>query len=350
MTGVHQVLAGAAPRDAITNHVMAARDVIRGMGLRSEVFVEARHRDASLADECHAFQEWERRTGPGDVAIVHYSIDSPAFAHVARHAESLAIHYHNITPPQLLWRYAPGLARQCAQGRERLAALVPRAAAFAADSTFNARELQALGADEISVVGILRPERPAPQGVGGRHGGELRVLFVGRGVPNKAQDELILAAAALRQAGVPARLRLVGAWGGARSFEQRCRYLVDRVGAEPYVDVLGSIDDDALANEYAQAVVFASASHHEGYCVPVMEAMEARLPVAARAAGAVPETLGGAGVLLDDPAPSEMAEGILAAASAVGATTMEEARRCQLAHHSRAATAARLVTFVKGLI
>ena len=108
MIGVHQVVAGAATRDAITNHVLAAREVIRGMGLRSEIFAEDRHTAGELRDRIHPHQAWEALTEPGDAAIIHYSIDSPAFAHVAAAATRVGIHYHNITPPDLLWAYPPG--------------------------------------------------------------------------------------------------------------------------------------------------------------------------------------------------------------------------------------------------
>ena len=346
MKGIHQVLAGAAPFDAITNHVLAAREVIRDMGIHSEIFVEARHRDPSLVEICHPIDDWARRTSPGDAAIAHYSIDSPAFSYAADRASLLAIHYHNITPPELLWRYAPRLARQCAEGRTRLGALVKQAATFAADSEFNAGELRAEGAGQVAVVGILRQAALATALRSGARIDETRMLFVGRGVPNKAQDELILSAASLRQIGCPVRLRLVGAWGAAPAFARHCLNLIGRLGAEPYVDLLGPVDDAALAREYASADVFACLSRHEGYCVPLIEAMEANLPVVARAAGAVPETLGRGGLVLDDPRPSEMAEAILLELDTANDPPRITGRATQLSHHSHDATAARLRAFI----
>ena len=352
MSGVHQVLAGAAPRDAITNHAIAARDVIRGMGLRSEIFVEARHCDPSLRGLAHSHEDWGRLASSDDLAVLHYSIDSPAFSDVARRARGVAIQYHNITPPDLLWRYAPALARQCRDGRQRLGEIIGDALALAADSSFNADELRALGADDVSVVGILRHPGGGRQMDGDtrdRGQGRLRLLFVGRGVSNKAQDDLVLALASLNQIGVDAELRLVGSWGGNRAFEARCRWLADRCGVRDRVAFLGSIDDGALANEYRRADVFVCASRHEGYCVPILEAMEAGLPIVARAAGAVPETAGRAALLLDDPTPSELAEAIDILRGEPLQTGMQEGRTKQLAHHSPRATAARLASFIEGL-
>jgi glycosyltransferase involved in cell wall biosynthesis len=59
----------------------------------------------------------------------------------------------------------------------------------------------------------------------------------------------------------------------------------------------GPVPDVDLAAFYRWADVYVSLSEHEGFCVPLVEAMAADVPVLAYAAGAVPETLGGAGVL-----------------------------------------------------
>ena len=59
----------------------------------------------------------------------------------------------------------------------------------------------------------------------------------------------------------------------------------------------GPVPDEDLAAFYRWADVYVSLSEHEGFCVPLVEAMAADVPVLAYAAGAVPETLGGAGVL-----------------------------------------------------
>jgi glycosyltransferase involved in cell wall biosynthesis len=59
----------------------------------------------------------------------------------------------------------------------------------------------------------------------------------------------------------------------------------------------GAVPDDDLAAYYRWADAYVSLSEHEGFCVPLVEAMATDVPVLAYAAGAVPETLGGAGVL-----------------------------------------------------
>ncbi len=345
--GVHQVVAGAAPRDAITNHVLAARDAIRAMGIPSEVFADERHIAGELLGDIHPHPAWDTWAASSDLAILHYSIDSPAFEYVADRAERSAIHYHNVTPADLLWRDAPALALQCRDGRAHLGDFVGRVSHAAADSQFNAGEIEALGYPRVDVIGILRrPEEAVTRGPK-RTGHEPAVLFVGRGAPNKCQHDAILAIAALAQVGRPATLRLVGGWGGNRAYRERCERMARLAGVEDRVAFLDSISDDDLAREYAGADLFLCLSEHEGYCVPLLEAMAADLPIIGYDAGAVPETMGAAGILLHDKTPSLVAETIQAVLDGALAGRMADGRRTQIEHHSPAAVRARLRHFIE---
>jgi L-malate glycosyltransferase len=348
--GVHQVCAGAAPRDAITHHLLESQKVLRGMGLRSELFCEDDRIHGALAGRVHPVSRWSALVRPGDAAILHYSIGSPAFDAVMARCNRLAIHYHNITPAELLWEDAPAVALQCRRGRAELASLAGRIAAVAADSSFNAEELNSLGFGAAAVVGVMKRDLPlsAPR----RRGeGRLRLLFVGRGVPNKAQHHLIAALAALRQTGADARLTLAGTWVGMESYAARCRELARRLLVDEHVVFAGSLDDAALARTYAESDCFVCLSDHEGYCVPLVEAMEAGLPIVAFAAGAVPETVGGAGLLLDEKPPSLVAEAVLVATSGDPrlAAAMAAGGRAQLAQLGREAVAERLRAFTGSL-
>lgn len=349
VTGVHQVCAGAVPRDAISHHLLESQAVLRAMGLRSEILCEDERIHGELARRVLPVSRWDALARPGDAAILHYSIGSPAFWHVLDRCDRAAMHYHNITPAELLWEDAPAVALACRRGREELAALAGRVGSAAADSGFNARELRELGFPPARVVGVMRRELPvAPPRR--RDDGRLRMLFVGRGVPNKAQHHLIAALAALRQAGADAELVLVGTWEGMAAYERRCLRLARDLMVDDRVIVAGSLDDDALAGAYADADCFVCLSDHEGYCVPLVEAMAAGLPIVAFAAGAVPETVGRAGLVLDRKEPSLVAEAVL---EAVGnealRTRMAEGRADQLARLGPDAVAGRLRSFVEAI-
>jgi glycosyltransferase involved in cell wall biosynthesis len=141
-------------------------------------------------------------------------------------------------------------------------------------------------------------------------------------------------------------LRLVGSWGGSRTYFERCRRTARMLGVTDSVVVLDSLSDEDLAREYANADVFLCLSDHEGYCVPLLEAMSADLPIVAFAAGAVPETLGRAGLLLNDKSPSVVAEAVAAVLGGALAGEMRDGRGAQLTHHSPEATTQRLQAFI----
>jgi glycosyltransferase involved in cell wall biosynthesis len=144
------------------------------------------------------------------------------------------------------------------------------------------------------------------------------LLFVGRISPNKRQDDLVRMLAYYRRCIDPeAHLLLVGAFRDQPQFHARLVALIERLGLSGAVHFAGSVDDASLLAYYRAATAFVSLSEHEGFGVPLLEAMRFRLPVVAYDAAAIGETLGGAGVLLRERDLAETAE----AAAMVGERT-----------------------------
>jgi len=129
---------------------------------------------------------------------------------------------------------------------------------------------------------------------------------VGRLAPNKRQEDLIVAFAHYRKLDPTATLHLVGTPLMADEPYHLClQRLVGKLGLSGAVRFTGIIDDARLAAYFRTARLFWSMSEHEGFCVPLIEAMWFDVPVLAFAAGAVPETLDGAGVLFQSKADAE---------------------------------------------
>ncbi len=131
-----------------------------------------------------------------------------------------------------------------------------------------------------------------------RAGGGADILFVGRIVPSKAQHELVKSLWAYRRLYDPrARLHLVG---GTSSFEynKALQEFVHDLGLSSAVRMTGEVSDASLAAHFGAADVYLSLSAHEGFGVPLVEAMVAGVPVVTRGAGAVAETVAGAALVL----------------------------------------------------
>ena len=142
-------------------------------------------------------------------------------------------------------------------------------------------------------------------------GPRARWLAIGRVSPNKAIESTIAALAVTHaQGNVGATLRIIGKPATDSYVDALHRYVAE-LGLAHAVQFGGHASDATVVAAYAEADVLVVTSEHEGFCVPVVEAMSAGLPVVAFDQGAVPEVLGGSGVLVSDKDPYALAAAIV---------------------------------------
>lgn len=301
MTAIHQLLPVFSPGDAIGQAVRRTRAAFQRAGLRSEVFAEEVHQH--LQAEARPAGELEASVAPDDVVLYHLSIGARSAQLFAGLRCRRVIVYHNITPSQYFRVTSPRVAYWLDEGRRELARLAPRVELGVSDSAYNAAELEAAGCP----AGMVIPppvdlERLSPRPA--RQDGPPRLIFVSRLAPNKRQDQLIRVLAALRASGQPeATLVLPGGWDDTQSYASGLRRLARDLGLAEAVELPGRSSDRELGDLYAGASMAVCASEHEGFGMHLLEAWAFELPVVARDAAAVAETLGGAGILLDSEEP-----------------------------------------------
>jgi L-malate glycosyltransferase len=286
--------------DAIGDSARLMRDAFRSWGHTADVY--ALELDADLEGDGKSFSEW-RPGGPDDVVILHYALPSPLTSALPRERSRRVLLHHNITPPEYFVGYDPEMARICALGRAELGTLAGRVDLGLADSEFNRRELEALGFARTGVLPIYLDfrryrERPSPVLGGVLGDGCTNLLFVGRVAPNKRHDDLIRLAAYWKRFISPdVRLVLVGKLPRRRHYFDALQAFFYELGfTAGEVVFTGHLDHDDLLACYASADVFVSMSEHEGFGVPLVEAMLMGVPVLAYSSTAVPDTLGGAGL------------------------------------------------------
>jgi glycosyltransferase involved in cell wall biosynthesis len=313
---INQWVPAAHAGDAIGDSARRVRRLLRGLGHVSDVF--AITIDDDLRGDVRPFADPAAREG--DATIFHFALPSPMTAAFTTLPGGRVLQYHNVTPPRFFAPYDPALYRLALLGRRDLASLVGRVDLALGDSEYNRRELEELGFAPTGVMPIAvdtarltgAPRRPALERAltDDMH----NFLFVGRIAPNKKIEDVIrLAEVYKRYVDAFYRFIFVGRYDAVPSYYAAVRAMILRYEMLPDRFVFtGTVPDEDLATYYRHASAYVSLSEHEGFCVPLVEAMAADVPVLAYAAAAVPETLGGAGVTFA-PKDLEIAAELLAA-------------------------------------
>lgn len=304
---IHQILPFLAYGDAVGNQVLELHRLLRKWGYCSEIFAE--NWDPRLVNECRPYQEYTKFSHPDNLLILHYSIGGEVNRFVLSVPDRVVIYYHNVTPAHFFYWVNGQVARQCAEARRDLQALVGKVPAIAA-SPYNAGELQSMGFQVLGVVPYIIPFEKLNAGESSSMATEIRWrfantnvitwLYVGRLVPNKCIQDIIKVFYYYHTWINPAsRLLLVGTGAGFEIYVESLQRLVDRLQLGQAVVFAGHYSaTDGLGIFYRMADLYVSMSEHEGFCIPLVEAMYYGVPVLAYASTGVPYTIGNAGVMI----------------------------------------------------
>jgi len=306
----HQFHPVVAYGDAIGNDAFELQRMFWSSGVRSDLFAwEAKPEVRALVRD---WKDLERVVSRDGLLLVHHSMGNDTVSEVAKLPARKAVVYHNITPA----KYFEGLnehARRYAEvGREQLLELAKSAEFGFADSEYNRRELAEAGCANTAVVPIAIDWEqfdvaPDPKVARALADERTAILAVGQILPQKAIHDVIASFAAYRTSDQGARLYLVGSTAMSGQYLAQLQQQIAKLGLDDAVTFAGSVTIEQLVAYYRGATAFLTLSDHEGFCVPLLEAMRSDMPIVAHAAGAIPETLGDAGVLLEEKSPSAVA-------------------------------------------
>ena len=329
-TAVHQVVPVLLHADAIGDETRAIRDGLRARGFASEVYALPQDPAAPPANLDTSALPLDSLVAarPRPAAVLyHFAVGSAATARLIDSGLPLVLIHHNITPPRFFHMLDPEHEAVMRAAEAELPTLRGHVQLALGDSEFTRRELDAMGFRPTGELPILLD--PAPYRVGRRGGlyAEMvrapTLLTVGRVAPNKCIEDCIRLLAAYRRAVDPtARLWIAGDDSRLPAYRGALGRLVRELklsGSSPEafdapVRFLGRVSQDELLDCYHGAAAYLSMSEHEGFGVPLLEAMLCELPVLAYASTAVPYTLGGAGLLVqrkDFPLMAELLSSLL---------------------------------------
>jgi glycosyltransferase involved in cell wall biosynthesis len=298
---VHQLLPVFRPHDAMSQAAVGFQWLLRRLGHLGAVYAsEVQPGYGALVQPASQL----RVTG-GDLVLYHHGIASELASALLHLPCRRGVIFHNITPARFYRGTA--LAEALTAGRAQLSAMAPAVHLSLGVSHFNASELRIAGHTNVHTVPLfIEPARfdaDAADEVFTRSlaGHAPLVVCAGRVVPHKRIEDVLALHAELRRLAPDARTLVVGA---AAKGDRYFRALPKHDG----VTFTGPLTHAELVSAYRAADVFVSMSEHEGFGVPLLEAMASDVPVLAFAAAAVPETLDGRGIAFDEKRFAALAE------------------------------------------
>lgn len=296
-------------RDAIGNDILQTRRLLTELGHRVEICADLVHlnglRILSLK------QGRKLLAHPDTILIYHHSVGWERGLNAIFNARCRRIvRYHNITPAEYFHCYNPDLAAACSSGREHLARLARSDVdLFVSDSEYNQDELLALGVDARRAR-VVPPFHVIQQLLDASNdaavaqqlsNSKVNLITVGRIVPNKGHGHLLKAFAVYHHLyNRDSRLWVIGKEEpGQKDYARAIRRMTAALQLNHSVVFTGGVSEAALKTFYQSADAFVITSEHEGFCVPVVEAMAFETPVIAYGTTALPHTIGEAGIVWD---------------------------------------------------
>ncbi len=310
MPTLHQFTEAAAPGDAITDHALQLRQWLRQMGYTSNIY--SLHISDHLAHEIKPISTYRRSPAEKHI-IYHHGIGSEVVNILCAQSLPVILIYHNITPPEFFATLDPALAQQLIWGREQLPLLVPRTHLALGVSPYNIAELQAVGFTRTGVLPIAinaaayQHTDPTPLLTEKLTTQKPLLLFVGRLVPNKRQEDLIKLLYYIHRINPQVKLALVGSpW--THTYADWLKDLTLELDLQDSVLFTNFVTFSDMVTYYKVADLYLSMSEHEGFGKPLIESMLLDLPILAYASSGIPGTLGNAGILFHDKNYEALAE------------------------------------------
>jgi glycosyltransferase involved in cell wall biosynthesis len=297
-TAIHQFANSATFGDGVTNSMLFIRRLLRRWGIPSEIYCY--HLSHELKGDIRPIADFQDH--PEQILLIHHATGTDRARFLTPLSSRRILIYHNITPAH----YFPNgsSARHDVElGRQQLKDWAVGVFVGAIGvSSFNAKELRANGYRPVVTIPLLvdlDTIRSAEwnRGLAGRLAECRNILFVGRIVDHKCQDDVIEIYARLRELiDEPVRLILVGE--AAPGYLAKLKQLVRARNVEDGVTFAGKVSGPNLYAIYHAAEAFVCMSEHEGFGMPLVEAMAFDVPVIAYDSSAVAETMGAGGVIL----------------------------------------------------
>jgi glycosyltransferase involved in cell wall biosynthesis len=280
--------------DAVGNHCLSILRIARRLGLEANAYAQR------FSGEVYPIEILFDQMRDSDTMLISYSIHDPFLVRLLALPGRKLCYFHGVTTPELLREFEPVTADLCARSYEQFP-LLRQFDLLMANSHVTAQSLaRYTRTDDILIIPPVTADMPIFQHVFTcrRHGAGLNLLVVGRVVPHKRIEDAIEILACVRASGVDMHLRVVGDTPNSAYSAFLTQHAVS-LAVQEYVNFDGMLDEQSLFRRFEEADALLSVSRHEGFCVPVLEAMHLGLPAFVRSGTAASEVGEGGAVEFD---------------------------------------------------
>ena len=292
---INQFHSGTAVGDAITNEMLLIKDILIKNGYESEIYAE--HIADGLKKDIKDIKSY--KGNKDSILFIHHSMGFDLFDNIINLPDKKIIIYHNITPEnffndETLKRYIRKGLKQTAEYRKYVDLAY-------ADSNFSRKEMVAMGYKDIGVIPVqVSLDRFDKTDI--NHDLEKSLtsqtsfIFVGRVVKNKKQVDIIKTFSLYHNYfDKKAKLFIIGDTSN-KEYLKEVEATIKENDLSENVFLTGKVNESDLKTYYANASAFVCMSEHEGFGVPLLEAMKMKVPLVAYDSSAILETMGGAGI------------------------------------------------------
>lgn len=296
---INQFHSGTTVGDAITNMMLELQELLLAKGYESEIYAE--YIDERLSDKIKPIQEYKGKRD--NILFVHHSMGMNCFDKIIGLPDIKALIYHNITPEHFF--EDAGIKNAIRKGLCQAKEYRKYMDYCIAVSNYNRKELLGMGYENVDVMPIQisldRFDRiQSEASVLNDHEKYKNIIFVGRVVPNKCQKDILHSFAVYNgYYNSDSRLFVVGD-DGMEAYVNDLKKICRDYAIENKVFFTGKVNEEELKAYYEMADLFLCMSEHEGFGVPLLEAMKMGVPVIAYRSSAIPETMNGAGILVNE--------------------------------------------------
>ena len=296
--------------DAIGETVIKIQKRLKILGYDSKIFVEKPIPQTSKI----GIKYTEYKPNNSDLIIYHHSIGSELSDFVSDLKVPKVVCFHNITKPHFFEKYNKTLSLEMEKGLSELQKLVKKFQYVMGSSDYTKQELSKLGFKNILPFNyFIDLERfndlKLNSKIIKKYEKTTNVIFVGRKVPNKKIEDLLKVFAYFKIFNPNSKLFLLGGSWSVESYNEELSQWMEILHLNNNdVIFIDTLTDEDLATYYKISDIFLCLSEHEGFCIPLVEAMFFKIPIVAFNSTSIPSTLGNSGILLNHKKYPEIAE------------------------------------------